>query len=509
MPNKYDVILIGGNVPNLTAAAYLGKAGLKTIVLEKSSYLGGTAICTEMNVPGHRFCPAATGEFWAKPKIVNDLGLDRHGLGVVMCTPNLTTTFGDGNYLRLYTDPAKTAEEIARFSEHDAEQWVNMIGKWRKIGQFMGLAFENQPASLGQMATSLASNKEMKALGRDLFFATTKDILDRYFESPYTKGAIMTLLEGGDLGPSGAPFFFGAARAMNQWGFVDGGLDKLASAHVAAAKENGADLVTEKNVVKVLVKDNKAYGVVTEDGEEFLADTVLSAVEPLTMYNTMIDEEDRDADFMEALGETVHQNGGGSTLNLALSGLPDFGFPEECYNGFFGITTPGYDYAEDAFCAYNKGEIPDRLMSMSYMPSYVQPGVFAPEGKHTLTAYVFPVPYELKTGTWETRKDEFFEKWIDSLNTFAPGIKDLVIGYEGFTPLELQQKFGMTRGDIQHGTFRWVSSLDHRPAVGYANYRTPIEGLYMGGNSTWPTSGLIGVNGWNVSQAILKDLGRN
>ena len=133
--------------------------------------------------------------------------------------------------------------------------------------------------------------------------------------------------------------------------------------------------------------------------------------------------------------------------------------------------------------------------------------MFAPEGKHTLTAYVFPFPYELRTGTWESRKDELFEKWIDSLNQFASGSKDLVIGYEGFTPLQLEQKFGMTRGDIQHGSYRWVGSLDNRPAPGYSNYRAPIDGLYMGGNSTWPTASLDGINGWNMSSAILKDRG--
>jgi phytoene dehydrogenase-like protein len=142
---------------------------------------------------------------------------------------------------------------------------------------------------------------------------------------------------------------------------------------------------------------------------------------------------------------------------------------------------------------------------MTYIPSYFEPGFYAPEGQHVLTGYIFPVPYQLRQGSWETRKEELFDKWIDALEKFAPGIKQTVIGRGGYSPLELEQMFGMTKGDLGHGTFRWIHELSFRPVVGWSKYRTPIENLYMAGQATHPCSGVGGIGGHNVAKAILAD----
>jgi len=506
MPD-YDVIIVGGNVPALSAAAYLGKlAGQKCLILERQNYVGATAMCEEMNVPNHRFCPAATGEYYPHPKITADLELTKYGLGMVPANPSLTTVFGDGKYLSIYFDIDKTCQEIARFSQKDADAYRPLIEKWRKIGQFFGMATMNAPLSMQQFVSGMSINTEMQELMRDMLFATTRDILDRTFESDYTKAAFLTFCEGSDLAPSAAPFFFGVGRIMSPWGFVKGGLNQLANAFAKAAEANGATIKTNTTVEKILIKNNKAYGVRTTDGHEFTANLVIANTEPVTTFNKMVAPEWAPKEYMNSLGEFFHQDGGGATLNLALDKLPDFGIPEDRYQGFIGITTPGYDYLEDSFAAYQKREIPEKLCSMTYIPSFFEPGVFAPEGKHTLTGYAFPLPYTLKHGTWATRKEEMFEKWINSLDAFAPGLKKSVIGYNGFTPVELANRFGMTNGDIQHGTFRWISQLAFRPAIGYSDYRSPVKDLYFGGNSTWPTSGLSGVNGWNTANAVISDL---
>ena len=193
---------------------------------------------------------------------------------------------------------------------------------------------------------------------------------------------------------------------------------------------------------------------------------------------------------------------------IALDAMPDFGFPENCFNGFFVITEPGYQYAEEAFAEYKCGRLPKNMLSMTYMPTYYEaPGTFAPEGHHVITGYTFPVTHRLLKGWNEETKAELIENWINSLDRFAPGLKDHVIYADGYTPQELDEIFVMTNGDLGHGTLRWYDEFNWRPMPGYSNYRSPIKNLYMGGQSVHPLSGVGGVAGSIVAKAIIKDHG--
>lgn len=505
MPD-YDVIVIGANTPALVLASYLGKlAGLKTLILEKSAFIGATAQTVEM-VPGFKFHPAATGEFYVHPQIGAELELAKHGLEMIPCAPGpfLTTTFGDGKYLSLYADFNKTAEEIGRFSKKDAEAYLPLFQTWGKIAHFYGMAQLNEPLSLAQFAAGMSATPEMEALLKDILFSTTRDVLNRVFENDYVKAAFLTLNEGASFGPSASNFFFNIARILMPWGFVKGGMAGVAQALTKAAEANGASIKKKSEVTKILVKDGKAYGVKTINGEEITADVIVSELEwPKTFFD-LIGKDQVPAAFAKGIDEIVYECGG-VTMNLALSELPDFGFPEDRYRGFFGITPPGFDYMEEAFGQYQLGRIPDRLCSQTYLPSYIEPGFYAPEGKHVLTGYVFPVPYALREGNWETRKEELLDKWVDSLSKYSPNLKRSVVGRDGYSPLELEQKFGMTNGDLGHGSYRWGQQLAFRPVVGWAKYRTPIANLYMAGQGTWPSSGVGGIGGHNVAKAILAD----
>lgn len=501
----YDVIIIGGNTPALVAGAYLAKdAGQKVLILEKSQFIGGTAMTVEM-YPGYKFSPAATGEFYAHPKVTRDLNLSQHGLEEIPCDPTLTTAFGDGRYMSLYPDVERTCEEIARFSQKDADAYKLFFKEWMAVGQMFGMEQMNEAPPMAKFVSAMSSSREMERMCRDMLFGSAADILDNNFENDYVKASFLTLMEGNVAGPHIGTFFFNLGRILHPWGFIKGGLIKVAESLAAAAKSFGVEIATGQEVVKILTKNGEAYGVRTGDGQTYTAGVaIISELEwPNTFFN-LTGTDDLPEYFIKGLKEIKYECGG-VTLNLALDKLPDFGFPEDRYRGFFGITKPGYDYQEEAFAAYQTRRIPERLCSMTYIQSYVEPGVFAPEGHHVLTGYAFPVHGLIRGGWNESTKAELLEKWIDSLNEFAPGLKDSVIHADGYTPKELEDIFGMTNGDLGHGTLRWYHEFSYRPIPGYANYRVPIKNLYMAGQSVHPLSGVGGVGGFNLAKAIIAD----
>ena len=453
---NFDVIIVGGNTPALVCASYLAKmAGLKVMIAERSNFVGGTAMTVEMK-PGYKFHPAATGEYYVHPKINKDLELEKYGLERIHCSPTLTTAFGDGNYLSLYYEVEKTQEEIARFSEKDAETYGKWIQNYLKIGQLFGMAQVNNAPEWPQFIGAMSGSQEMKVLMRDMLFGSAQDCLENAFENDYVRAAFLTLMEGGTSGPSDIPFWFNIARILSPWGFVKGGLVKVAESLEQCAVGEDATLPE---------------------------------------------------DFKKGIREIKYQCGG-VTLNVALDAMPDFGFPEDRFGGFFGFTKPGFEYAEEAFAYYKCKKLPKHMMSMTYMPTYYEePGTFAPKGHHILTGYAFPVNSVIEKPWREGGKELMLERWIDSMDEFAPGLKDHVIYADGYDPEELDKMFVMTNGDLGHGTLRWYGELANRPIPGYSNYVSPVKNLYMAGQNVHPLSGLGGVGGFNVAMAVLRDNG--
>lgn len=504
----YDVIIIGGNTPSLVTASYLARdAGLKVAILERSDFIGATAMTIEMT-PGYKFSPAATGEFNAHPKILHDLELEKYGLQEITCDPFLTTAFGDGRYLSLCNSVDQTCENIAKFSEHDAEAYRTFIKEWMAVGTMFGLEQMSEPPPMGQFVSAMSSSPAMERMCRNMLFGTCEDILDNTFENEYVKAAFLTLNEGNQAGPHNGTFFFNLGRILHPWGFIKGGLVKVAEALEQAAKSFGVEIIRNAEVTKIIVENGEAKGVETADGQRYSAGVaVISELElPYTFDELVGDQVILPADFERGLREIKFECAG-VTLNLALDKLPNFGFPKECYNGFFGITKPGYKYAEKAFAEFTLGKIPERLLSMSYIPTYYEePGTFAPEGHHVLTGYAFPVPGRRLEGEWDdAMKQKLIDTWITSLDEFAPGLRESVIYADGYTPKELDEMFLMTDGDLGHGTMRWYSEMSYRPIPGWSKYRSPVKSLYMAGMNVHPLSGVGGVAGYVVSRAVLDD----
>jgi phytoene dehydrogenase-like protein len=504
MPD-YDVVVIGAGNHGLTVAGYLGKEmGLKCLIVEKRNMVGGAGITVDVN--GFKFHPAATGFVnWLRPEVVRDLELTKYGVELIRVDPWLTSIFPDGKYITFWENMDATCREIEKFSKCDAEAYKGFMEKWGIFKELMDPAQMAPPPSFAEMTGGMSASPEMTELMRDMFFATVKRTLDSTFENDYVKFALLPFTEGACNGPAACSLFVlvGHMCITPQWSACKGGIGNVTKAMAKAAEHYGAAIKLNTAVTKILVNDGKAVGVKLSTGDEVTCNIVISNAEVGQTMLDMVGVEHLEADFVRKV-QKMWYDPTGVTLNLALSELPEFKFPKDRLKGLFGMI-PSYDYAEKAFYQYNVGEIPEKPCLIGYIPSYIDP-TMAPPGKHVLTVFCWPMPYELRKGSWETRKDEMLDRMVDTLTEYAPNIKRSVINRGGYSPGDLNKELGMTRADIQHGSIEWGQLLGFRPIIGWSNYRTPIPNIYLCGACTHPSGGMTGANGHNAAQIIIEDL---
>ena len=501
----YDVVVVGGGNHGLTVAGYLGKKmGFKCLIVDRRKRIGGAG--ETVDVKGFKFHPAATGFVnWLRPEVVNELELAKYGVQLIPVDPWLTTTFPDGKYITFWKDIDATCREIERFSKKDAQAYKGFMEKWGIFREFMDPAQVNPPPSFAEIVGGLSTTPEMEEIMRDMFFGTVRRMLDQTFENDYVKFGLLPFIEGGRMGPNDCSLFvmIGHMCIAPQWAACKGGIGMVTQAMAKAAEHYGATIKLNTEVKKILVKNGKAVGVKLSTGEEITASIVVSDAEVGHTFLDLIGEEYLGADFVRKV-KNVWYDATGVTFNLGLSELPDFRFPQDRLKGLFGIT-PSYDYMEKAFYEYNIREIPGKPCLIGWVPSYIDP-TMAPPGKHVLTVYDWPLNYDLGKGSWETRKEEALDRMVDVLTEFAPNIKRSVVARGGYTPLELEREFGMTKGDWSHGSIDWGQLMGFRPMIGWNRYRTPIENLYLCGACNHPAAGVTGAQGHNAVQIIMEDI---
>ncbi|MDY6878108.1 MAG: NAD(P)/FAD-dependent oxidoreductase [Chloroflexota bacterium] len=505
MSNDYDVIVIGAGHNGLTAAGYMAKAGLKTLVLEKRDRVGGACV-TEEIVPGFRFNLGATAlAAWLRPGVIRDLELERFGLGWEPMDPLFTTPFPDGNYLTIYQDIERTCQEIARFSTQDAQAYRRFMGRWATFKRYLDPILTNNPTHLEDMEGGLVTSVEILDIIRDLLFTSVKEGMDEAFENDYVKSTILSFSLGSSyLGPSAATFstFVLHFCMCSEWRWAKGGMGSITQAMTRAVEHYGGTIRTGAEVERVLINDGTATGVRLSTGEEITAGMILSNADTRQTLLKMVGGEH----LTEASVKEIKRNkceATGVTLNLALSELPDFGFPEELLNGGVSIC-PSWRYVEKAFYEYTVKEIPEKPLEQIWVTSYADRSM-APPGKHTLSMFVYPIPYELSRGNWTERKEECFDRAIDVLAEYAPNIKRSVISWYGLTPVELEEEFSLPRGDLAQGLWSWDELMSFKPVMRRMEFRTPIVGLYLCGASTQPGGGVSAGAGRNAAQVALQD----
>ena len=520
---RYDAIVIGAGHNGLVHAAYLARAGRRVLVLERRHVLGGAAV-TEEVFPGFRFSVCSYVVSLLRPEIIRELDLPRHGLEILPLDGTFTP-MPSGDYLWRVNDHARTFREIARHSRMDAEAYDEygraMVEMARFVKPILDMTppdpWSLRPRELGRLLFLGRRFRDLPGADRynqvQLMTMSAVDFLDQWFETDVLKatmsasGIIGTFL--GVRSPGTAyvllHHYMGEIDgAFRSWGLARGGTGSISNAVAAAAREAGVEIRTEAATTRILVREGKARGVVLEGGDEIEADLVVSSLDPRRTFLQMVGEAHLPDEFVEGV-KRYRFRGSSGKVNLALDALPNFTSlpgPGPHLRGAISIS-PGVDYMERAYDEAKYGRFSRKPYIDVVIPSLTDPSV-APPGKHVMSCFVQYAPFHLADGTWDDQRDAFGDTVIDTLSEYAPNLKDIILHRQVVTPLDLEREWGLSEGNIFQGELSLEQLFFLRPVPGWANYRTPIDGLYMCGSATHPGGGIMGAPGRNAALAVLK-----
>jgi phytoene dehydrogenase-like protein len=525
MATTYDVIVIGGGHNGLVTAAYMAKAGYKVLVLERRSVLGGCCV-TEEVWPGYKVSTAAYVNSLLRPEIIRELQLAKHGFEMLPRSPSSFTPFPDGRYLLMGPDKELTHREISKFSAKDAAalpQYEDMLLKVADFLEPLLMQIPPDPWSgrLGDLWDLARLAWKFRSLGRDaetaieILTGAARPILDRWFESEQLK---VTLATDAVIGAFAAPSMPGTAYVLfhhvmgecngvrGVWGYVRGGMGTISTAIAAAARSYGAEIRTNAEVSRILVKDGRVGGVVLHDGSELLARRVASNVDCRLTFEKFMDPKELPADFRAAI-QAIDYSSATLKINVCLNELPNFtalpGVRGPQHNGTVHIG-PDLDYLERAYDDAKYGRPSASPMLECTMATAVD-DTLAPPGKHLMSMFIQYAPYKLKEGTWDDHKEAFADRCFDILNDYAPNFKNAVIARQVLSPLDIERTYGLTGGNIFQGAMSLNKMFLLRPAARWAQYRTPIRGLYLCGSAAHPGGGVLGAAGYNAARVMRRD----
>jgi phytoene dehydrogenase-like protein len=516
-------IVIGAGHNGLTTAFYLAKAGLKPLVLERAPVVGGAAITSEI-APGYSCATLAHAIGPLRASVAADMELARRGVEFLHPDPRLVALSPDGPPLAFSTDTTRTAEAIRAFSPRDAERYSEFCATIARLASFLAGLMESTPPSvtapaLAELWDLLKAGRRFRALGRRDSYRLLRwgpmavaDLVAEWFDTDLLQAAIAARgIVGTAQGPwsagTGAVFLLNAATDPAPGGssvMIKGGPGSLTRAMADAAREAGAEIRTGASVVRVSVRDGRAEGVVLDDGSEIRGSAVVSNADPRSTLLDLVDPIELDPGFSRKIRH-YRCSGAAAKVNLALSALPAFrGVAGAGHLGGRLHVGPGIDYLERAFDASKYGGIsPEPYLDIA-LPTLHDPSL-APAGKHVMSVYVQYAPYRLAAGRdWTSERDALAGHVMRTLEQYSPGIEQLVEHQQVITPLDLERTYGLTGGHILHGEPSLDQLFAMRPILGWAQYRTPIAGLYLCGAGTHPGGGITAGSGQNAAREIIK-----
>jgi phytoene dehydrogenase-like protein len=520
-----DVVIIGGGHNGLACAAYLAKAGLDVLVLEKRGVVGGAA-ATEEPWPGYRVSSASYVVSLMPPQVVRELDLKRFGYEVSIITPDYFVPFPDGTSLTLWGDVEHDAAAIGRFSERDAVAYVAFDRYFDRVARLLkDLLFVVPPnMNLRDLPKWAATaGRFRKWSGRDLhetvrlFTMSAADFLDEWFEDERVKGALATQAI---IGAWCGPMTPGSAYVLmhhwigevdghaGAWGWARGGMGGISAAMARSAEAAGAEIRTDAEVDRVAINaSGRAVGVALADGSLVRAQRVVSCAHPVTTYLSLIGEERLPGDVVHDV-KRYRTRSGSVKLNVALSELPAFpAWDQEgdLHKGLVAVS-PSIEYLERAWDDAKFGRMSEHPYVEVVFPTAHEPEGLAPKGKHLMLAFSQYGPYELAEGSWdEGGRDDYAARVLKALGEFAPSLESAVEHLEVLTPRDIEERFGLIGGNIMQGELTPDQLFSFRPIPGHGDYRTPVAGMYLCGSGTHPGGGVMGVPGRNAASVILRD----
>ena len=526
MTKKYDAIVIGAGHNGLTNAAYLAKAGLDVLVLEKNDYVGGATVSLEIEKDWiYSNCSYVCSLL--RPEIYRSLNLAKYGLQVVPYGGSATIS-QNGDYLGTYVDADLSRREIARHSQRDADASVrfdrDIMRQCRLIRKLL-LRTPPDPTSFKprDLFELLYMGKELMNLSEDEIYDTLRfysmsisDFLDEYFENPLIKasyagsGIIGSAL--GVMSPGTAYILLHHAMgdvdgSIGAWGFARGGMGAVSKAMNDCFLDNGGTTLTGHGVEQIIVKNGKVSGVALENGNEYYSDVVVSNMTFPRTFLECMDPKDLKPDFLKKV-KNFKIRGSSGKVNIALDGAPDFvalrGNKELLHGDMHLIDS--IERLDRAYDDWKNGTWSQDPYIDMLMPSFTDP-TMAPPGKHFMSVFVQYVPPKVHGMDWtDEQVTQFGETVVNQIESYAPGFKDLIVHMEVRTPRELENETGLTEGNIFQGELTLDQLAFNRPIPGYAQYRGPVKGLYMSGSSNPPGGGVMAAPGANSAREILRDL---
>jgi phytoene dehydrogenase-like protein len=523
----YDAVVVGGGHNGLTAAAYLARAGLTTLVLERRDIVGGCCV-TEEIAPGCRVSTTSYIASMLRPEVISDLHLADYGLRMVPCDPAIQVPFPDGHVVPWWVGRERAKAEFKKISAKDAETFIQVDDRLKRLARYLQPFFMEPPPEIDTRSMRgwgdlFRVGKKFRGISSDevsqlISFLTGSlgEFLDHNYESEKMK---TMFLANNVYGKHGGPYQPGTAIGLlfhllsggehelqGFYGHVMGGMGAITQALAASGRKLGVEIRTSAPVAQIEVRDGRARGVVLEDGTVIRARIVLSNADPKRTFLKMVAASELPNEFLHSI-RGIKMEGPCAKVNLVLDVEPRFTGTSPTATALertFYTLVSSLAFAERCYDIAKFGEIPEELWVDCVVSSNADPSL-APSGKHILTCFVQYVPYHLREGNWDEKRELLGNRVIKKIGEYAPNVPNAIVACQVLTPLDLERTYGLTEGNIFHGDLRLEQLFFMRPVSGWAQYRTPVDGLYLCGAGTHPGGGVTGAPGHNAAHQVLRD----